>query len=234
VSKYTSNILNILDNGELPSGLRASSPAKISLKKNNAFAIPAGKAFACIGETEVCASKCYAKKGNHTWPAVQNLLAKNWALLKHFESKQDTEGAVQALLAIIPEKQELFRIHESGDFFSQWYVDVWAEAIAARPNTRFWFYTRSFNLNFENMKTLPNVTCWASTDSANAEAATAFVSNHSFFRHAYGPINKADDKPDNSFFCPATVGKLETAGACEKCRLCTDNRTTRHVAFRAH
>jgi hypothetical protein len=234
MSKYVSNILKILDNGDLPEGLRASSPAKISVKKNNAFAIPAGKNFGCIGETDVCASKCYAKKGNHLWPAVQNLLARNWKLLKHFEANADSEGAVRALLEMIPEKAELFRIHESGDFFSQWYVDVWAEAIAARPNTKFWFYTRSFTLDFSGMQSLRNATCWASTDSANENEALAFVKNHSFFRHAYGPIAKNEEKPEGSFFCPATVGKLETAGACEKCRLCTDSRTTKHVAFRAH
>ena len=234
MTKYVSNILKILDNSDVPTGLRASSPSKISLKKNNAFASPAGKNFGCIGETEVCASKCYAKKGNHTWPAVQNLLARNWKLLKHLEETDQHDAAVKAILEMIPQNLELFRIHESGDFFSQWYVDVWADAIAVRPNTKFWFYTRSFTLDFSGMGSLANVTCWASSDSANAEEATAFVQNHSFFRYAYGPILKNEEKPAGSFFCPATVGKLETAGACEKCRLCTDSRTTKHVAFRAH
>jgi hypothetical protein len=40
------------------------------------------------------------------------------------------------------------RIHDSGDFFSQAYLDAWMRAAREFPRTRFYAYTKSLHLDF--------------------------------------------------------------------------------------
>ena len=232
---YTRKLLKIIEDGvQLPSEFSLSSPSKISKRSGSAFSLPAGKEFGCIGETEACRNDCYAKGGRHVFSSVQNLLARNWTLIKHFESTSDSDGAVAALLRAIPESAPIFRIHESSDFFSQWYVNVWEQVARARPNTSFWFYTRSFSLDFSGFADLQNVTCWASTDSCNVADALKFVDANKHFRHAYGPLDH-EDRPEDTVICPVTSGKLDVLGGCEKCGLCVHKgKMKKNIGFLRH
>jgi hypothetical protein len=151
-------------------------------------------------------------------------------------AKKDITGGSQALLALIKPDAPIFRIHESGDFFCQEYVDMWTVVIAARPNTSFWVYTREFTLDYSQMLKLPNLTFWASTDPFNQREATAFVEKHQGrIKHAFGPIMTEEELPAGAVFCPVTTHKLKTDGACAKCKLCVvPNRTPKHIAFLRH
>jgi hypothetical protein len=231
---YTKKMLAIIGQTDLPSALKLSSPAKVSNTKSSAFSLPAGSDFSCAGETSVCRDACYAKAKRHQFSNVQKLMASNWALIRDLEASKSSAIAVQRFLEVIPEKAKIMRIHESGDFHSQWYIDVWAEVVKARPNTKFWFYTRCFQFDFSVFSKFDNVACWASTDSANEVAALAFVAGNSFFKHAWGPLAK-DEKPENTVMCPVTTGKLEMAGACNSCRLCVErNRIKKNIGFVMH
>lgn len=238
-NKYTSNLLKVVKEIEPQNSFAASSVSKISLTSNNSFSIPAGPKFACPGATEACVD-CYAMKNRHHFPAVQKKFAKNWLLLRKLErnrSKKSTEKAITLLLDMIPAKAEIFRIHESGDFHSQWAVDVWAEVVRRRPDVSFWAYTRSFNLTFTNLTRHPNFTLWASTDEFNESEAKKFVRRFrkSGVKHAYGPWDHDKELPDNSFACPVTTDKLAVEGACDKCQLCVvKRRVNKHVVFLAH
>jgi hypothetical protein len=227
-------MLAIVGQDNLKKELKLSSPSKISKKPGNAFSLPAGSDFSCAGETDSCRDACYAKHGRHVFANVQNLQAANWAQIKEFQANNDTKGAVKAFLDLIPEKKTLMRIHESGDFFSQWYVDVWEEVIRSRKNTNFWFYTRCFQFDFSGYKGLQNVACWASTDKDNEKLALNFVQSNAFFRHAWGPLAK-DEAKANTVMCPVTTGKLAVDGACDKCRLCVErNRFSKNIGFVEH
>lgn len=235
-STYTKSLFNILNNtSEMPTNIKMSSPAKISKKPGSAFSLPAGKDFSCIGETSACAKDCYARKGNHFRHGVQTNFLNNFLFMKQAEKENNEAKAVGMLLSHIHESTQLMRIHESGDFYSQWYVGVWEKVALARPNTKFWFYTRSFTLDFKTISELPNMTCWASTDSENEKMAIKFVSKNKNFRHAYGPINETDTIPANTVICPATSGKLNVAGACSICKLCVEKtKFKKHIAFKKH
>ena len=216
--------------------LKASTALKISVSENNSFSLPPSKDFACVGETKACLN-CYAQKGRFVFDVVKSAYMRNWMIVKDAQRQRATNRLVKQFLDIIPEKAECFRVHVSGDFFNKWYVNVWAKVIAARPNTKFWTYTRSFNLDFTPLVKLSNFTLWASTDEYNHKQANAFVrlyKKHGV-KKAYGPWQHNKLIPDKSFICPATSGLLKTAGACEKCKLCVvKGRTQKNVVFLEH
>jgi len=244
MNTYTKNSLKIINNLEEPENFTASSPAKISKKGNNAFSILAGPRFSCPGATKACV-ECYAMKGNHHLPVVQTALGKNYLLLKKMKSNRSvksTNNTIQLLTNLIPRSAELFRIHESGDFFNNWYINVWAKVVCQRKDVEFWAYTRSFDLNFSKLVRQPNFLLWASTDFYNVREAERFVKRYgnSGVKHAYGPWHDTEI-PENSVICPATNGKLNVVGACGKCRLCLPRlnskrkeRMTKNIVFMAH
>jgi hypothetical protein len=229
-------MFKILDNIDTPSNFISSSPAKISLKENSAFSLPAGKLFSCVGETKACAG-CYARKGRFLFDQVERAYAKNWLFLKALLKSKTNKKLVNELLKVVPDKAKIYRIHASGDFVNQRYVNAWAEVIKQRPHTLFWFYTRSFKFNYSKLTRLPNLTMWASTDQYNIKEARKFVRRHrkSGAKHAYGPWEHNKPPPKNSFLCPATTKKLELNGACEKCMLCVvKKRVKKNVVFLKH
>lgn len=236
MSKYKSSMSNIVSNMPVPDQFSASSPAKISTKSKRAFSLPASKQFACPGETPAC-DGCYAMKGRHFFSNVQKAFARNWQLLKSFERNKDTDNAAEALLNMIPRSAKIFRIHESGDFHSQWAVDVWAEVVKSRKDISFWAYTRSFDFDFTKLTRNKNFVLWASTDQYNVAEAKKFVRRFrkSGVKHAYGPWEHDKDIPKSSFICPATNHRLAVEGVCEKCMLCVvKKRTNKHVVFMEH
>jgi hypothetical protein len=236
MNTYEKNVIKIINNIGPVDRLTASSPSKISLKGNNSFSMLPGPQFGCPGATEACAS-CYAMKGHHHMPNVQRALAKNWLFVKQLESMNDAKRATKEILNIIPIKSKIFRIHESSDFFSQWYVDVWDEVVKSKEKILFWSYTRSFNLDFTSILANNNFVLWASADKFNLEKAKEFVDRYTKFnvRYAYGPWGHNEPIPKDSFICPTSTKKLKIEGACENCKLCViKNRTPKHVVFLAH
>jgi len=236
VSKYYNSMTQIINKTKTPSNFKLSGPAKISCKDRCAFSIPAGPEFSCPGATKAC-SKCYAMQKRHLWSPVQTLMANNWKLLKKFEQNNQGDQAASAILKQLRNGPGNFRIFESGDFNSQWAVDMWAKVVRSRKDINFWAYTRSFHLNFTNLTRNPNFVLWASTDKYNTNKARQFVRRFrkSGTKHAYGPWKHDEALPDNSTVCPVTNHKMDMTGACEKCKLCvTKRRINKHIVFLEH
>jgi len=236
MSKYIQSMSKFVRSVRMPSAFKLSQPSKISKKSKSAFSIPAGPKFACPGATKAC-DGCYAMKGRHHFGNVQSAFARNWKLLRKFEKKNDAVGAAKLIAESISKTHSIFRIHESGDFHSQWAADMWAEVVKKRQDIQFWTYTRSFELNFNSLTRQKNFALWASTDDYNLAEARKFVRKHrkSGVKHAYGPWDLNKKLPKKSFVCPVTNGKMNVEGACEKCMLCVANkRTKNNVVFIAH
>lgn len=91
--------------------------------------------------------RCYAASAEMRWPAVRKQRWRNFDLLRLF--KGDIYGMADLILKSLEyyESQnpaiKLFRIHESGDFFSQEYFDAWIKVTEARPGILFYAYTKS-------------------------------------------------------------------------------------------
>jgi hypothetical protein len=47
------------------------------------------------------------------------------------------------ILQSLPPGAPVVRVHTGGDFFSQRYFDAWLEVSRQRPQTTFYFYTKS-------------------------------------------------------------------------------------------
>lgn len=118
------------------------------------YGIPADYSFAvdgyrmntCPGAL-ACRAVCYAKQGSYTWPAVRAARAHN---LEHFLAVGAERFAADAIadLTRYVKRYDIVRVHDSGDFFSQAYLDAWLTIARAFPGTRFYCYTKSFHLDW--------------------------------------------------------------------------------------
>lgn len=222
--------------------LRGSNPSKIAKPTANgvSFSLPAGPDFSCPGASKACLG-CYAQGGNFQFKEPINLNASNWLIVKKLSDQGDVVGLARAIDNVLGDENRtgIFRIHTSGDFFSQTYIDAWAKVIQKRKKITFWAYTRSFMFDFSRLVSLNNFKLWASTDSYNEEEAKKFRDKYdNRVLQAYGPLKHDDPLPDHSFGCPVTTGKMKTDAACERCKLCLPgeegkrfNRTEKNVAF---
>jgi hypothetical protein len=104
------------------------------------FSIPAGKT--CPGCTKLCGQGCYAKKAERAWPSVALSRKRNLEYTKR-------DGFVARAIEIIKRRdRKWFRIHESGDFYNQKYLDKWLAICRGCPEVRFLAFTKSFHLDF--------------------------------------------------------------------------------------
>lgn len=104
----------------------------------------------CPGASEWCALNCYAKHGRYQQFGLQTKY-----------------GACTLELPARP--RSVFRWNVSGDFDTVDAVNYAIEYMAAHPETKFWAYTRSWNVPallpaLERMRQLPNMQLFGSTD----------------------------------------------------------------------
>lgn len=122
------------------------------LKKMYIFDLPALEA--CPNST-LCASTCYAARDQRIYPDVMPWRQMNHKLaifypdlLKHMIVYQLHRGRLHVC-----------RIHSSGDFYSQNYIDMWHDIISRFPGITFYAYTKCIGLpgfNFERIESNPN------------------------------------------------------------------------------
>lgn len=113
------------------------------------FGIPAlasADGFKTCPMAGACAAVCYARQGMYIMPNVKAVREFNLAVIR-----ADVETFYQLAVAdleIIPEKY--IRIHDSGDFFSQEYLNAWIALAVRFPSKVFYAYTKSLHLNFHH------------------------------------------------------------------------------------
>lgn len=157
------------------------------------FSLPAKST--CPGCTRQCASHCYARKAEKAYPGVLPCRKRNLKL-----SRGDTfiDGMVDIIMSKSP---KLFRIHESGDFYSQSYLEKWFTICEALPDTRFLAFTKSFHLDFtrkpSNLQIVWSI--WPDTDLSRVPSK--------------GPRAYAGD-------CQGMGKTVQCAGNCDSCGIC--------------
>jgi hypothetical protein len=104
------------------------------------FGLPA--VDTCPGAA-ACKSVCFATQGTYRFKGVRAVRAANWEA-----SQNDT--FVQDMIAAIRRRRSrnTVRVHDSGDFYSQEYLDSWFTIARTLPHVRFYAYTKSLHLNF--------------------------------------------------------------------------------------
>ena len=150
------------------------------------FSLPAG--HSCPGALE-CLSRADPDTGKVTdgkftkfrcfAAAAEAMYSATRAARWHNFNALTTAGSRKAMAALIvaslPEKLKILRIHVSGDFFSQTYFDAWLDAAAARPEVEFYAYTKSLKFWVARLPEIPaNLRLVASRGGKNDDLIQAF------------------------------------------------------------
>lgn len=93
-----------------------------------------------------CRGVCYAKQGTYLFKNVKEarLFNLNASFLSEFRDMLIND------LAQIVKKYNCVRIHDSGDFHSQSYLDAWKIAAQVFPQCTFYAYTKSLHLDLHS------------------------------------------------------------------------------------
>lgn len=97
-----------------------------------------GKQYKTTGTCAGLCDGCYATRGNYRYASsvnalgIRTYLARN--CLEWLENEINREIKAHNVKTI--------RIHASGDFFNQDYVDMWRRIVADNPTVTFWTYTK--------------------------------------------------------------------------------------------
>lgn len=180
----------------------------MKLKQQFIFNLPATK--------EVCGrvcKGCYAIKAQKRFPKT---------VLPYRESMLDASKSDSFVQNIVSElsktrrKARTVRIHESGEFYSQEYINKWEEIAKSLPDFTFYAFTKRMkDFDFSKVMQLPNVVI---IDS----------SMHSSIN--YG---KLEDLKKDVFICPSTQGKDVVCGV--SCRYCMEKTAQQNgVQFVQH
>ena len=150
-----------------------------------------------------CAKTCYARKSERRFPVVSKWRNDNYRIAKL------SPALLHDLIIDQVKRQKIrfVRIHSSGDFFSQAYIDRWALIARECPDTRFFAYTKTLELfDFRAFKALKNT---ALVNSILPDGQINFGS---------AEFCQAMRKKYGAYTCPATLGKPVRCGVdCSHC-----------------
>lgn len=175
------------------------------------FNLPAR--MTCPGRTEFCEKKCYALKAERLYKAVLPARQGNFEISRSAEFVRLMTDSINNQLKHI----KRVRVHESGDFYNQDYLDKWFEIASAFPGLTFYAYTKSFHLNF--VRKPSNFVLIASFDEATNPAMLAnYHLRSQYFDNTFTIVKKNEE---------ATC--IQDCTVCDKCWNSKSNNLTVNV-----
>lgn len=172
--------------------------------------------FNITASHEVCGRtcrNCYAIKEQVRFTKVLEVrqLRYEATLQPDFHTKVISE------LSSLRKKPKHFRIHASGEFHSQPYVNSWYRIASAHTDITFYAYTKRLkDFDFSNLKSLPNV---------------VIIDSFHFGGLNYGPLDRA---PSGAFVCPHQPNTSVICGqSCVHC-MTKGEADTKGVYFIQH
>ena len=153
---------------------------------------------------------CYSIKEQVRFPSV--IEARNKRL--EASKQEDFAAAIIRELNSLKTKPKYFRIHASGEFYSQEYIDAWTKIASSFQHIIFYAYTKRLaHFDFSSISSLPNF---------------VLINSLQFKGLNYGPLSSA---PTDAFICPSHTGA--TCGlSCTYCM--TKTAQTNGVWFIKH
>lgn len=104
----------------------------------------------CNGEGKQC-PKCYAVKSEKMYKQVLPSRINNYNKSKSNKFVENISAQIKS------SRKKYFRIHESGDFYSQIYINKWKEVIQNNPEKMFFAFTKKYRkFDFSEIEALPN------------------------------------------------------------------------------
>ena len=194
---------------ELGGDLMTNSNQKV---KAWLFSLPPVKS--CLNSGS-CEKDCYALKAYKQYPSAAALWDYNFHLVKNNLSELYNRLDKQ-LAKIAKSKMRVVRIHQSGDFYSQEYVELWERLAAKYPEIKFYGYTK--------VDSILDLTSFESL--ANVAVVKSLVDGK--YRN-YGTVNYVQrmSVKHNAVVCPATYGENKAEIKCGKqCSACINKGTS--------
>ena len=182
------------------------------------FSLPPVKS--CLNSSS-CEKDCYALKAYKQYPSAAALWDFNFHLVKNNLTELYNRLDKQ-LAKIAKSKMRVVRIHQSGDFYSAEYVEVWHKLAAKYPMISFYGYTK--------VDSILDLTKFESLD--NVAIVKSLVAGK--YRN-YGTINYVNRMAakHDAIVCPATYGENKAEVKCNlHCNACTKKDT--NVFFVQH
>lgn len=154
---------------------------------------------------EVCGrlcKGCYATREQKRFKSV--LQARNKRL--DASMSKDFVSTINKEIANIKKPFKYFRIHASGEFYSQDYIDSWTEIAKANKNITFYAFTkRMADFNFRELMSQPNA---------------VIINSLAHNRINYGTMSDLKNHPCKNL-CPATVKATKKDTVCGvTCNFC--------------
>ena len=164
------------------------SPGNDKTGEEFSFDLPAK--ITCPGMTPSCGDKCYAASLMRIYKNVDAKYQRNLAFA-------NTDDFVPYMLTAIPYGTG-FRIHVSGDFYSEAYIAKWVQIATARTDVHFYAYTRSWRdpilwAAIQKLQALPNVNVNISCDD---DTGMPDCENAAEYRWAFLTHDKGSNGPD--------------------------------------
>ena len=164
----------------------------------------------CPSASDWCTKHCYNADSRESvfpiskWNSNWSLILNNISLVKNkiVEEVNRTDESVA------------FRIHSSGDFFSNDYINMWIDILDSCPKAKFWAYTRSWNdrsllerLNV--LKSHSNIQLFASWDLTMPEPPSGWRKSIVYNSH--------ENTNYKGLICPEQSGKVSNCISCNFC-----------------
>ena len=172
--------------------------------------------LSCPGATEECKKYCYAKKAYRQYPATKTAWDENMVMSKDMKFVENITDFIKN-----QRKWESFRIHTSGDFYCQRYLNKWFKIAKEYPTKIFYAYTKSTMLDFT--KRPSNFIVLLSDDNKQ------FKSIWKLFDGVAVVSKTKVDKVDDWFVCPYPEK------TCRDCNYCyTKTKKAKRLIFNIH
>jgi len=166
-----------------------------------------------------CHKYCYAKKSLR-YPAVGPCRERN---LKATKLKSFVKDMIQALSK---KRNNIVRIHSSGDFYSVGYIKKWFEIMRSMPDKKFYAYTKRDDLFTKKMllDKPDNFTLIFSFDGIKDSDDIETLKIHKFDKIAVVHKTKSN--------CPAQLDSKIKCGV--ECIKCIDKKGDKVIIFKKH
>jgi hypothetical protein len=173
-----------------------SKIAKSSRKAFN-FGIPAYQSstgMKTCPNAAACAKGCYALAGAYRFSNVAKVFE------ARLQATLNPDFEARLIAEINMRGAELIRIHDSGDFYSQAYLDKWLRIIEQCPDVQFYAYTKMVSM-LKSTQLPPNFTVVYSfggtedklIDVNSDRHSLVFDSYDSMIAAGYADTNESDD-----------------------------------------
>lgn len=180
----------------------------------------------CPGASDWCMRYCYNAAYNNMYEWEGN-----------FRKYSSDSGGLRRELTdqlkeLCSSKSIAVRLHSSGDFFSNNYIDFWIKIMKETPNIRYWSYTRSWRVEelsdkIAELHSIPNLSLYYSWDNTMGcpknKAKLAIVCNNNLEVNSYS-------NQKEYIICPEQYNLVNSCAECGSC-IGGDGRS---VVFIAH